>query len=161
MQTKATLKTKRPNYTPAMTTKAIGMRAKGRPIVEIAADLECNAQSLGRHLAKPNIRDRIERETEKLLESGLSPSRETLVGFARKGAKMVQGEITDFNTARLALDASKTILGAAGITSQGSTTINNILNVTQNPDIAKELSQLSEFLASKMRPQIECIDVGI
>jgi hypothetical protein len=121
----------------------------------IADGLGRHRNTIGQQLAAPEVRVFIEDETRRLMEEGLTPSRKTLVRLASEGQSKDQGML------RLALDASKTILGAAGITSQGSTTINNILNVTQNPDIAKELSQLSEFLASKMRPQIECIDVGI
>jgi hypothetical protein len=126
----------------------------GKSITKIAEETGLTRKTVHRKLMNPDVRAFIEEETRLLMNDGLVPSRKTLIRLAVEGEKSNDKEML-----RLSLDASKVILGAAGITSSGSTTINNILNVTQNPDVAKELSQLSEFLASKMRPQIECIDV--
>lgn len=128
---------------------------EGMPNKEIAKGLGRGIQSVAKVLKQDDIKAFIETETRKLMEDGLVPARETMVRLAKEGKEGVEVPML-----KLSLEAAKTILGAAGITASGSTTINTILNVTQNPEIGRELSELSAFLAKQMKDSLpEVIDV--
>jgi hypothetical protein len=143
---------------PYEVAKAVELKVKGATTAQVATYLGRHRATVSAKLQKFDIKALIERETEKLLRRGLDPSTETVVRLASLG-KNKEYE-SNPGLMRVSLDAAKTILGSAGITSTGSTTINNILNINKDPGTVSELKQLSEFIAAKLNATLpEAIDV--
>ena len=96
------------------------------------------------------LRPLIEGEVNALITEGLSVARKSVVRLAKQAV-----DTDDKDWAKIGLDASKTILSAAGITGQPSTIINALIQVNQVPEQGATLQLLQEFLNARMQGTID------
>lgn len=95
--------------TPEQQAIIISGAVQGVPQRAVGEALGVSHTTIQRHQAK--LRERIQREAEALLQRGLIPARRTVCRLAAVGNR----QNADKDDKKLALDASKIILGAASI----------------------------------------------
>ena len=89
------------------------------------------------------IKGIIEREASRIIEKGLHPAGDLIVGLVKEGLD----KDADKDVKRLGFDAAKHITGMAGISGGApGTVINTMIQVNQNPDRVNELSNVQKFL---------------
>jgi thiamine kinase-like enzyme len=137
--------------TPEQTALIASESIKGSTTREIAAIIGCNQSSIVRTINKPDIRAKIEREANEIISRGLLPARRTLTRLAALGSVKCQ----DKDMLKLSLDASKHITAIAGLSGNSqSTIINNLIQINQAPEAAKEVAGLTSFIEAQWQ-QIE------
>jgi len=106
---------------------------------DIARDLGCHRTTITRNLNRPDIKSRIERAAERIVDTGLDDAIETITRCASLGTYT-----RDKDLLKIGLDASKHITGMVGINgTTPSTVINALIQVNENvvPPIIAELLQ--------------------
>lgn len=130
--------------TTAQTAKMIELSAQGVPVRKQGEIIGVHYSTINKNQHEPEIRALIEREATELLTRGLKTARRTILRLAADG----NTREADKDTKKLALDASKVIINAAGLSGQApSTIINNLMLVNQAPEQAQELSGIQAFLS--------------
>lgn len=118
---------------------------QGQTINEIGPAIGVNPCTVWRNQHKPEIRSIIEREANKIINSGLKPARRTLTRLAAIG----NTKCNDKDMLKLSLDASKHITAIAGLSGNGSNTIiNQLIQINQAPEQSKELTALANFMSA-------------
>lgn len=127
----------------------ISLSAQNVPLKEIEAKTGINYSQVCRMRQRPEIAAKIEQEAAELINQGLTSARQTITKLAARGTAPEDQD--NASVLKLALDASKTIISAAGLSGQApSTIINNLLQINNAPDQTKELSDLASYLTSKL-----------
>ena len=135
---------------------------EGKSIYEIAPLVGRDPSTVAKALRKPEIRARIEREAEQIINRGLKVARRTITRLAAEGNK---GK--DPAMLKLALDASKHITSMAGLSGNApSTIINAMIQINSAPEESKEVQDIRSFLQAKLInatevSQSETIDVPV
>lgn len=102
---------------------------------------------------RPEVKAKIERAANHIINRGLQPAVKTLCRLAAMGNVKDQ----DKDSLKLSLDASKHITSMAGLSGGApSTIINAMIQINQAPEQAQELQAIGAFLATQWQenPQI-------
>jgi len=153
--------------TPERDAFIIAQTVQGVPTRAVGAALGLSHTSIERHQSR--LRNHIIAEANAILNRGLVSARRTVCRFAAIGAGKLptnKDGAVDKDLCRLSLDASKVVLQAAGILSQGGTVINNLIQINQAQQapeaVARVLAQISRndtASGNLLAEQIPPIDV--
>ena len=102
---------------------------------------------------RPEVKAKIERAANHIINRGLQPAVKTLCRLAAMG----NVKDADKDSLKLSLDASKHITSMAGLSGGApSTIINAMIQINQAPEQAQELQGIAAFLATQWQenPQI-------
>ncbi len=95
---------------------------------------------------RPEVKAKIERAANHIINRGLQPAVKTLCRLAAMG----NVKDADKDSLKLSLDASKHITSMAGLSGTApSTIINAMIQINQAPEQAQELSTIAAFLSSQ------------
>lgn len=120
------------------------LRVKGLGMQKIGEKIGRSRLTVRKALRTDEIRGIIEREASRIIEKGLHPAGDLIVGLVKEGLEKDAGQ----DVKRLGLDAAKHITGMAGLSGGApGTVINTMIQVNQNPDRVSELSNVQRFLA--------------
>ena len=99
-----------------------------------------------RTINKPDVRARIEKEATEIINRGLRPARQVLTRIVAEG----NTKGADHQTKKLSLDAAKHITNIAGLSGNApGTIINQLIQINQDPEQTKELSDIKAFLSNQ------------
>ena len=129
--------------TPEQQAIIISQTARGATTRDIEPIAGLDHSTIAR--AQNQLRPLINAEIQALLTEGLTASRATIIRLAKQGSTT-----EDKDWAKLALDASKTVLNVAGLTGQPSTIINQLINVNADNGAQATMATLQEFLKAKI-----------
>jgi len=95
---------------------------------------------------RPEVKAKIERAANHIINRGLQPAVKTLCRLAAMG----NVKDADKDSLKLSLDASKHITSMAGLSGGApSTIINAMIQINQAPEQAQELNTIAAFLSSQ------------
>ena len=119
------------------------LRVKGLGTDQIGKKIGRARNTIRKALRTDEIKGIIEREASRIIEKGLHPAGDLIVGLVKEGLDKDAGQ----DVKRLGFDAAKHITGMAGISGGApGTVINTMIQVNQNPDRVNELSNVQKFL---------------
>ena len=122
------------------------LKLEGNSNREIAAKMGRHHLKVGKLLKSEELAEMIKAEAGRLIERGLRPACENIMGLVKES--MTKDGKKDKDLRKLGLDASKHITNIAGISgSAPSTVVNTMIQVNQNTDRVNELSNVQKFLA--------------
>ena len=106
---------------------------------------------------RPEVKAKIERAANHIINRGLQPAVKTLCRLAAMG----NVKDADKDSLKLSLDASKHITSMAGLSGTApSTIINAMIQINQAPEQAQELNTIAAFLSSQwQQPEQPAIDI--
>jgi hypothetical protein len=146
---------------PEQTAVVVKKSILGIPGCTIAHELGVHPSTVTRTQQRPEIKAKIERAGEYIVNRGLQPAVKTICRLAAMGNQDRRDPETglklfDKEVAKLSLDASKHITSMAGLSGTApSTIINAMIQINQAPEQQQELNGLAAFLGSQWQQPID------
>lgn len=131
---------------------------EGQTLREIAPQVGAHFTTVGNDLRRPEVKAKIERAANHIINRGLQPAVRTLCRLAAMG----NVKEADKDSLKLSLDASKHITSMAGLSGGApGVIINAMIQINQAPEQTQELAGLAAFMSSQWKQDaIDLTPVG-
>ena len=131
---------------PDQTAVVIKRTVEGLTTRDIGQEIGLSRTAVNNVQHRPDVKAKIERAADHIINRGLQPAVKTLCRLAAMG----NVKDADKDSLKLSLDASKHITGMAGLSGAApSTIINAMIQINQAPEQSKELDSIAAFLSSQ------------